>query len=373
MTTPIKGIFTEQICQLRKEALHERKARDFSTTIANWIEKDHLLKGPGDALVLILNSQGCSWGLGKEGGCSMCGYSNETSEGITSAHLIAQVKTALEEFTDKKFQAVKIFNSGSFLDESEIPSDAQIAILKMISSLPNVSEIIIESRPEFIIDKNLQKLTKILKNKIQLEIGIGLESSNDSIRINNINKGFLFSDFQKAVSIALKHNVRVKTYLLLKPPLLTEKEAINDTIQSALDAIKAGSRSISINPVNVQTGTFVYHLWQNGLYRSPWYWSLKEVIQVLWKKIEEENLTDKIDRILSDPSGAGTQRGIHNCRQCNNQFIKNLKEYSIHQNPVILDAIECSCYNVWKELLDQEQDSRDLTIHKTEYAMNLLK
>ncbi|MBN1330581.1 MAG: archaeosine biosynthesis radical SAM protein RaSEA [Candidatus Heimdallarchaeota archaeon] len=373
MTTPIKGIFTELICQLRKDALHERKVRDPSKVIAAWIERDHLLEGPGEALVLILNSKGCSWGLGKEGGCSMCGYSNETSEGITSAHLIAQVKTALDEFASKKFQAVKIFNSGSFLDESEIPNDAQLTIIKTINSLTNVSEIIIESRPEFVIDKNLRKLTNILKDKIKLEIGIGLESSNDSIRNDNVNKGFLFSDYLKAVSIAIKNNVRVKTYLLLKPPLLTEKEAINDTIQSAMVAIKAGSRSISINPVNIQNGTFVYNLWQNGLYRSPWFWSLKEVIQTLWDKIAKENLTDKIDRILSDPSGAGTQRGIHNCRKCNNYFIKNLKEYSIHQNPNILDAIECSCYSTWKELLDQEHISRDFTIHKTEQLMNLLE
>ncbi|MHA1220462.1 MAG: archaeosine biosynthesis radical SAM protein RaSEA, partial [Candidatus Heimdallarchaeota archaeon] len=290
-----KGIFTEHICTQRKLALRARKAHNKTQAIAAWIEKDHLLTGPGDALVIILNSLGCQWGLGSEGGCSMCGYSNETSKGITETDLIAQVDSSLTKFANKTYTAIKIFNSGSFLDESEIPIKAQDEIIKLINQVPAVLEIIIESRPEFVTTKALSRLTKLLSKEKQLEIGIGLESSNDAIRINNINKGFLFTDYQKAVKIALKHNVRVKTYLLLKPPFMTEKEAIEDTIKSAIAAIKTGSRSLSINPVNIQNGTMVFHLWRKGLYRSPWYWSLQKVILEIWNHLEEEGMTDKVD------------------------------------------------------------------------------
>ncbi len=367
-----KGILTEQICSIKRKSLQKRKTRDADKAIASWIEDDRLINGPGKALVIILNSRGCEWGLGAAGGCSMCGYSNETSAiDISSDDLITQAKSSFQKFSTKEFQSVKIFNSGSFLDTNEIPIDAQIEILNMINNFESVSEVIIESRPEFVIQDTLKKTRKSLEKNKQLEIGIGLESSNDLVRINNINKGFLFEDYKRAVKTALAENTRVKTYLLLKPPFLTEKEAIIDTVQSAIDAIKNGSRSISINPLNIQSGTFVYDLWKNGIYRSPWFWTLKAVLLDIWKQINKQNLAQKVDRILSDPSGAGTHRGIHNCSKCNKEFNKAIKEYSINQDYTILNKIVCPCQNLWFELLKQEQASRDFSLQIIENPQNL--
>ncbi|MCK5047589.1 MAG: hypothetical protein KAS22_13470, partial [Candidatus Heimdallarchaeota archaeon] len=91
-----KGILAKQICSLKKKSLRKRKTRDTSKAIASWIEDDRLIAGPGKALVIILNSQGCNWGLGVEGGCSICGYSNETSAiDISADDLIAQVNNTL--------------------------------------------------------------------------------------------------------------------------------------------------------------------------------------------------------------------------------------------------------------------------------------
>jgi len=365
MKRPI-GLFSSQIRHIRTQALSARKAFDPTTPIASWVEKDRLLTGPGNALVIILNSSGCHWGLASEGGCSMCGYSNETSEHISATDLIAQAEHAFHSQKHRSFQAIKLFNSGSFLDSNEIPPDAQESIFTRVSALPAVKEIIIESRPEFVTSKALKRLTKLLRSDQVLEVGIGLESSSDAIRLNNINKGFLFEDYQQAVKTALAQNVRVKTYLLFKPPFLTEKEAIADTIQSGIDAIKAGSRSLSINPVNVQSGTLVSTLWQAGLYRSPWFWSLREVIWELWGRITSEKLAEKVDRIVSDPSGAGTQKGIHNCWRCNKTALRLLKEYSLRQEPAILDTLRCDCFALWKVFLEQEQATRDFSIYALE-------
>ncbi|NHJ39759.1 MAG: TIGR01210 family radical SAM protein [Asgard group archaeon] len=370
--TKIAGIFTKQICNQRKKSLIVRKKRESSDAIACWVESDFLLNGPGEALVIILNSKGCQWGMGSFGGCSMCGYSNETTEDITATDLINQAEKAFDIFSKKNFQAIKIFNSGSFLDDNEIPIEAQEKIFKMANNFDKVTEIIIESRPEFVSRKNLNFLKDILDDNKQLEIGIGLESSNDFIRLNYINKGFLLSDYTKAVKNALKEQVRVKSYLLLKPPLLTEQEAINDTYQSIIDAIKIGSRSISINPVNIQKGTFVHELWRNGLYRSPWFWSVRKVLKDAWETINANEINHLVDRILCDPSGTGTFRSIHNCFKCNKQFIKSLKDYSINQNLSALDTVTCNCYEIWQELLYQEQATRDLTLSKLEKASDYL-
>ncbi|NHJ46828.1 MAG: TIGR01210 family radical SAM protein [Asgard group archaeon] len=370
--TGTHGVLTEQICEMRKKALKIRKKRDTSESIATWLEDDYLLVGPGKALVFILNSKGCQWGLGSFGGCSMCGYSNETSDEVTATHLIEQAKKAIQIFSNKNFQAVKIFNSGSFLDSKEIPIEAQTAIFKEICKLENVSEIIIESRPEYITKKSLNRLTSIIGEEKQLEIGIGLESSNDSIRINNINKGFLFEDFSKAVKITLNEQVRVKSYVLLKPPFLTELEAIKDTYQTILDAIKIGSRSISINPLNVQNGTIVFDLWKHGLYRPVWFWSVLKVIKDVWGTIHKEGLNHSVDRILCDPSGTGTIRSVHNCYKCNKDFVRALKDYSVNQSITSLSNLSCKCYDLWEELISQEQISRDFSLSRLENAKDFL-
>ena len=366
-----EGLLSEQLCAMRKKSLKLRKRRVPNKAIAAWIEDDRLIKNPGKALVIIMSSSGCKWALSEGGGCSMCGYSNDTSEVITADNLIKQIQEVLPKFADKQFQSVKLFNSGSFLDETEIPVKAQDEIISLISAIEQVSEVIVETRPEFVTSVRLQQLKEILGDK-ELELGIGLESSNDYIRINYINKGFLFEDFAAAVKIAVENNVRVKSYLLLKPPFLTEKEAIEDAIQSIIDSIKVGARTISINPVNIQNGTLVYALWKDNLYRSPWFWSLKEVIQKAWQRIAEEGLTEKIDRIVSDPSGAGSRRGIHNGKHCDKNFIKALKKYSQTQNPVELDQPSCHCKLIWEKLVAYEEYSRDSSIKLAENAISLL-
>ncbi|MFW9923026.1 MAG: archaeosine biosynthesis radical SAM protein RaSEA, partial [Candidatus Thorarchaeota archaeon] len=360
------------ICQIRKKSLSLRKTRISDKAIAAWIEDDRLITGQGKALVIIMNSKGCEWAIGEGGGCSMCGYSNDTSETISAQNLISQVESVLAENSTKDFQVIKLFNSGSFLDDNEIPADAQIRIMEMIAVLPKVKEVIIESRPEFVKKEKINQLLEKLGEEKKLEVGVGLESSNDFIRINLINKGFLFEDFKIAVTVATKNNSRVKSYLLFKPPFISEQEAIIDNVNSIIDSIKAGARSISINPLNIQNGTLVYELWKDDLYRSPWFWSLKEVIQTAWKRINDEGLKQQVDRILCDPSGAGTQRGIHNCKKCDKQFIKATKKYSLTQDPTIFDTISCDCYELWKEITSYESLSRDHSLRSLENAQKVI-
>ncbi|MEA2071900.1 MAG: archaeosine biosynthesis radical SAM protein RaSEA [Asgard group archaeon] len=366
-------IFSEQICAIRKQALAERKERDPEKAIASWVEEDRLIHRPGHALVIILNSPGCSWAKSSSGGCSICGYSNETSDNITAANLKQQVKRELVKHQGKGFESIKLFNSGSFFDSKEIPLEAQKDILRQFQTISSVKEIVVETRPEYVTKSFLQKVTTILGKEISLELGMGLETSDDFIRTNYINKGFLLEDYKKAIDITKNFpKIRVRSYLLLKPPFLTEQEAINDTIQSAIDAITLGSRSISINPVNIQNKTFLYQIWRKGLYRAPWLWSVKEVLQTIWGEIKDRNLEDAVDRIVCDPSGAGSIRGTHNCKKCNKDFIRAIKKYSVSQDPKNLDNLACSCKKFWEEIKNIELATRDFSLHNLEYRSAFL-
>jgi radical SAM enzyme (TIGR01210 family) len=122
--------------------------------------------------------------------------------------------------------------------------------------------------------------------------------------------------------------------------------------------------------MNIQSGTLVYMLWKKGIYRSPWFWSLQKIIRSLWKRINIEKLSEKVDRIVSDPSGAGSNKGIHNCRSCNKYFIKTIKQYSLKQDPSLLEQTLCDCKSTWEELLLIEDATQDSSLLHVESIIN---
>jgi archaeosine synthase beta-subunit len=304
-----------------------------------WSEKDVLDGAVVDAYVIILRTRGCSWALSS--GCTMCGYFNDSMRSFVSEQdLLTQFKVALQGYKNEKI--VKLFTSGSFLDSSEVPVPVQQQILSTLND--TAEKISVESRPEYITEKNLEAI----KEKVQFkgfEVGIGLETSNDLIREKAINKGFSFQDYTKAAALLKKHTVGVKTYLLLKPPFLTEREALNDCIKSAKDT-SSFTGLLSLNPTNVQHHTVVEYLWKRNQYRPPWLWSIVELLQ------QSSQLTDAF--VKCDVVGGGSTRGAHNCGSCDKKVLQAIEEFSLTQNKEVFSGLSCSCQEQWQDQLDLE-------------------
>lgn len=315
--------------------------------ISFWVKKDRLLDGIGKELTIILRTRGCSWALSQNGGCSMCGYYLDANmQSVSVSQIISQFDYALnnkiEEIKrDSNNFILKIFNSGSFLDENEIPEKARIDIYEKISKLNKFKEVVIESRVEYITTQKIEEMRDILNNKY-LEIAIGLETVNDYIRYNYINKGISFKDFKDALNICKTYDIGVKVYLMFKPLFLNEQAAIDDCSYSIKVLKDLGVNSISINPMNIQKGTLVEYLWYQNRYRPPWWYSLFKCIK---KSINQNEL--KNIRLLSDPSGGGKSRGIHNClkKECENSAKNVLQTFNLSQNLNELDKQKdfCEC------------------------------
>ncbi len=332
----------KELANFIKEQKKDFKPRETDTTtpVSCWSEKDLLNDKIVDAFVIILKTRGCSWAL--ESGCSMCGYFNDSIwSDISDKELLQQFESALNKYKGEKF--VKIFTSGSFLDDKEINPVVREKILKKLYETSE--KVSVESRPEYITNKVVEKIKKIVGLKI-FEIGIGLETADDDIRKNNINKGFTFNDYKKAADILKKHNVKIKTYVLVKPPFLSEKQAINDAINT-IEKIKNITDIVSLNPVNIQKNTLVNHLWRREQYRPPWLFSIVQIL-IDGKKI----LGDK--RIKCDVVGGGNIRGAHNCGQCDGNYIQAISDFSLKQDPSIFNNLKCSCYDKWLDQLDLE-------------------
>ncbi|TFF95084.1 MAG: TIGR01210 family radical SAM protein, partial [Promethearchaeota archaeon] len=339
----------EEIKRSRKKSLKNKSpypANKLEKPVSYWTKEDRLIGGKGKAFTVILRTRGCSWAL-EHGGCSMCGYIEDANiEDVEEQYIISQFNFALENTidqieNDKDNYVLKIFNSGSFFDDTEITKNIRTYIYKKVAKIQNITEFIVESRAEFITEENLENLTELLPEKY-IEIGIGLESVDNYVRNVYIHKGLSYNDFLQAVKLCHTHNIGVKAYLLFKPPFLNEQAAIDDCINSVKTLIDLNIETVSINPCNIQKGSFVEYLWYQKRYRPPWYYSLFKCLRNIWGNGTNDT------RILCDPSGAGSRRGIHNCRrsECNKGMFQRLKKSVLNQNPKFLtipDEEECIC------------------------------
>lgn len=333
---------TNELVALCKKLKKNFKPRETDCTkpVSAWSEKDRLNGKKIDAFVIIFRTSGCSWA--KKSGCSMCGYFNDSAwKKVSDEELLHQFKTALKKYNGEKL--VKIFTSGSFLDTKEISKKVRDKIF--VKLLETAEKISVESRPEYIAESTLTELKDIFKDKT-LEVGVGLETANDYIRKKCLNKGFTFTEYKKATELLKKHGFKVKTYVLIKPPFLSEKKSITDAIDT-VKKIKNITDVISFNPTNVQRNTVVEYLWKRNQYRPAWLFSVAEIL------IKSKEIAPDL-YIKCDVAGGGKNRGAHNCRSCNKKYLEAINKFSLTQDVKYLRNLECSCKEKWETQLEIE-------------------
>lgn len=303
---------------------------DLKRPVSVWRSQDLLEGRPVPSLTMILRTVGCRWNR-----CTMCGYASEGAPS-TALDLITQFESALER-PGPQPSVVKIYTSGSFLDPEEMPVAARDEILRRLQGL-GVSRLVIEARPEYVTEESIEACLTHLPT----EFAIGLESSNDLVREHLIRKGFSFQDFARASEAVHRHGGRIKAYLLLKPPLLTEGQALRDAIAS-VRAAQDHSDILSLNLCNVQRNTLVERMWERGGFRPPWLWSALEVIR------------SARGPILCDPVGAGTRRGPHNCGKCDDAIASAIRAHDLSQDRSAFNGLDCSCMAVYREMMELEE------------------
>jgi len=330
--------FTTIIRNIRAKQKIKFNPADRPTAV--WTGKD-LLEGKSiTALTIIFQTSGCRWS-----NCTMCGYVYDSAR-VSPSHddLIKQFEHAMSRCMDEEF-IVKIFTSGSFLDDNEVGPSTRVEMLSRLGENDRVKKVIVETRPEYVTDERLSEARAVLGKKF--EIAVGLETTNDLIRKDCINKGFSFSDFIRASEAAKKNKVTVKAYLMQKPPFLSEGIAMNDMIQSINEAAPY-AQTISMNLCNVQKGTLVDEMFERGNYRPPWLWSAVEALKI-GKALSPRTV------IMSDPVGAGSIRGPHNCGKCDKDVAEAIRIFSVAQDTAIFNNLDCECKELWKKVVELEE------------------
>ncbi len=304
-----------------------------------WVEPEALGAERVSAFVLILRTRGCYWADLK--GCSMCGYAKDTvGRSATSEELAGQLDRAMKRYRAEPY--VKIYTSGSFLDDREVDPASRERIVSAFSG--SAHRLLFETLPEFVTAETLAPLRDRFSG--ELEVAMGLESSQPEVLQRFVNKGSTPQEYFAAAERIRSVGLRAKGYLLLKPPYLAEREAITDVLAS----IAASARffdTLSINPVHIQGGTVVEWLYQRRRYRPPWLWSLTEV---LGRGAEIAGST----RLVSFPTAGGLARGPHNCPACDRKVLEAIAESSLSQRFEPLASLDCACRSTWSTTLELE-------------------
>ena len=318
-----------------------------------WLDEDNTPDGVKRSLTIILNTGGCRWA--RAGGCTMCGYVAESVEGGRVSHeaLLDQIDVCLEHEAehgerDEPAPLIKIYTSGSFLDEREVSGETRRAIAETFADR---ERIVVESLPDF-VDRG--KLADFTTYGLDTDVAIGLETATDRVRRDCVNKYFEFADFEAACAEAAaaataterEIEVGVKAYLLMKPPFLTEPEAVEDMC-SSIERCAAvdGCHTVSMNPCNVQRYTMVDELYFRDGYRPSWLWSVAHVLR-------ETADADAI--VVSDPVGHGSDRGPHNCKECDDLVQKAIKDFNLRQDPSVFEQVSCACERTWDAVMELE-------------------
>jgi radical SAM enzyme (TIGR01210 family) len=308
------------------------RAYDPKEIISTWTEKDLLDGKVVDAWVMILRTTGCYWA--KASGCSMCGYVNDTATEVSEADLAHQLASVLPRHAGQPL--VKVYTSGNFFDDHELPPGSRRAILKELGD--RCDKAIVETLSHMVRKEQVEEAATYVDH---LEVAFGLESTNDRVLRYSVNKMWGLKEHARAAALVREAGATVKTYLLVKPPFLTEREAIEDAVRSGHEA-DPHSDTISFNPVNVQSHTLVDRLFHRREYRPPWLWSVVEVL---------ERTRDLAAHVKSHPTAGGMRRGAHNCGVCDRRVIDAIEEFSLGLREDFAD-LDCACRETWRAQLD---------------------
>lgn len=318
---------------------------------ANWKFKntmpmDFWVEDAGNCYRIIIKNT-CSWYC-HGGGCTMCNYSDRT--GISATDVIKNNKQKIIDKLinfHKNYKKIKFYINGSFFNEEELAFNIAVDFLNELKIKLSLIEICVESRPEFV---NYSKLEKYIQQTgLKFEICFGIESTNDTVRNICLNKGV---DIKKFYSLVNEINTlcNIKVYLLIKPPFLTEKQAIEDVINSVNELIIHGIYNISYTPIAIQNNTVLEFLLQEHLYRPVWIWSLIEIntrLAHIRKKYPQIHLSG-LDYF---PQPIIT---TFNCDKCSGGLLNLLK---MKRNLVwddVKEYMDCSCYPKWIKEMENE-------------------
>ena len=292
------------------------------------------------AATVIFRTRGCVWWW--KSGCTFCGYFNDVRDDVTADDLFAQwdeAKRRLDDF--EGCSMVKVYTSGTFFEDRENPPEWQEAILR--ETHERGLDLVIEAQAQMCTP---EKIAWVAERHPGCTVAIGLEAYDDTVLRFHVNKGFSTKQWHRSIDMLRENGLRVKTYLLFKPPFMSEGDALQHT-SKWISQVAPLSDDVSVNPMNIQKRTIVERLFRNREYRPPWLWSLVEMLEQVHDDVSKAGA-----RIIVHPTAGGRIRGAHNCGACDMDIVAAIERYSVSADIGEFAGQDCDCKRVWRTEVD---------------------
>jgi len=254
--------------------------------------------------------------------CLMCDlWNNTTVESVPIGVIPQQIDYALER--SPKAQHAKLYNSGNFFDAKAIPKEDWPAIVERVRGFKSV---IVENHPKLCGDGCFEFRDMLAVHGVELEIALGLETIHPEV-LPRLNKQMTAEDFVFASEKLIAAGIRLRTFILLRPPFLSEEEGIEWAMKSIEFSFEAGVSCCSVVPTRAGNG-IMQQLENDGLFQSPQLSSLEDV--------QERGLNLGGGRVFMDTWDA---QQFTSCAGCAEQRIQRIADMNLSQQ--VIARIKC--------------------------------
>jgi archaeosine synthase beta-subunit len=282
--------------------------------------------------VILLTNKECPWR------CLMCDlWKNTLPYTVPAGAIPQQIEYALSQMGSAPEQ-VKLYNSGSFFDPTAIPvSDYETIATKLLFA----ERVIVECHPR-LVNKRAIAFKNLLnqQKRLSLEVAIGLETVHPDV-LPRLNKRFVLEHFASAVRFLREHEISCRAFILVKPPFLTETEAVEWTVKSAEYAFNLGAAVVSIIPTRAGNGA-MDRLVESGEFLPPRLSTIEAALEsamgLLLKKSQGTPDLERIARRVFVDTWNLEQ--FSTCSHCFEK--RRLRLLQMNATQQILPAVDCS-------------------------------
>lgn len=213
---------------------------------------------------IFLTNRECPWK------CVMCDlWKNTTQKSVPGGAIAKQIRFALQQLSPA--ENLKLYNSGSFFDSAAIAPAEWPAIAELVRGFTTVT---VENHPK-LCDHRCGEFRDLCGNT--LEVAIGLETSHEPTLIR-LNKQMTLDDYRRACDTLLHQQIRIRSFILLRPPWTSETEGIERALQSLDFAFRHGADVCTVIPCR-ESGGMMAELRATGDFSPPQIESLYSVVR----------------------------------------------------------------------------------------------
>jgi len=299
-------------------ARRDRNALDVGTPYSFLVEPERTHAGRiEDVATVFLTNRECPFK------CLMCDlWQNTVEQTVPLGAIPRQIDFALQRLPPARH--LKLYNSGNFFDAKAIPREDWPEIVERARGFQSV---IVENHPKLCGPPCLDFRDRLAEHGVELEIAVGLETIHPEV-LPRLNKQMTLDDYARAVAFLAEAGIRVRSFVLLRPPFLTEQEGVEWALRSVEFAFDRGVSCCAVIPTRAGNG-MMEQLAAAGQFSPPELSSLETVL--------EEGIALKRGRVFVDLWDA---QQFATCRRCVDARISRLARMNLQQRSEVL--IECA-------------------------------